>query len=341
MTISELNKQIKSGRVLPVYFFYGEEQYLINKRIADIVEKIVTPGMEEFNYFIFDDKKIDVEKVMEAVEQYPQMSDKKVVLVKNSGFFNSQTSKEYKRLKEAFLDMPTDTCLIFTENNFDKKKVKNLDIINECGASVCFEYLPINKLEIWLEDKFNKQGKKIFPKELSYMVKVCGPSLGRLSIEFDKVLNCVGDRVKVTYEDIDSVVDKTAEYQIYELVNNIFENKSSLARRQLKFLLGNRDEVSPTSIISGINAKLYELLMCKHLKSIGASANEIGEYFLYKRPSFVVNKTINESNKFSERYLQTMMKKGLQYDCDIKSGKIAGDVAVELYLTELIITTKR
>ena len=106
MTIEELNKQIKSGRVMPIYFFYGDEQYLLNRRINDIEKKIITPGMEDFNRFVFEGDKTDIEAVIEAAEQYPQMSDKKVVIVKNSGFFNQMNLRNYKRIKEFSSDLP-------------------------------------------------------------------------------------------------------------------------------------------------------------------------------------------------------------------------------------------
>ena len=126
MTVEELNKQIKSGKLKSVYFFYGEEHYLLSHKVDAIEKKLITPGFEDFNRFSFDGKKTDIEAVFEAVEQFPQMSEAKVVVVKNSGLFNQTTSKEYKRVQEELKNLPPYTCLIFIEEDFDKKKEKNL-----------------------------------------------------------------------------------------------------------------------------------------------------------------------------------------------------------------------
>jgi len=234
MTVEELNKQIKSGNLKPVYFFYGEEQYLLSHKIETIEKKLIPEGLEDFNRFHFDGKKTDIEAVLEAVEQFPQMSEKKVVVVKNSGFFNQTTSKEYKRLQEAFRDFPPYTCLIFCEDNFDKKKEKNLKLLEELGGVVVFDYLPVNRVELWIEEKITKAEKMIAPKDISYMVRLCGQSLARIQMQLQKLLNYLGDRNKVTREDIDAVEDKSAEYRIYDMLDHVLAGRSQKAQEQLQ-----------------------------------------------------------------------------------------------------------
>lgn len=333
MTVEELNKQIKSGNFKPVYCFYGEEQYLLNHKIEAIEKKLIPPGFEDFNRFHFDGKKTDIELVLEAVEQFPQMSEKKVVVVKNSGFFNQTTSKEYKRIQEAVETLPPYTCLIFAEENFDKKKEKNLKVLESVGGVVEFPYLPVNKVELWIEEQFSKQGKMIPPKEVSYMVRLCGQSLGKIKMQMQKLMNFLGERNKVTREDIDAVVDKSAEYRIYDMLDHVLAGRSQKAQEQLKYLKDTKEQ--PTMVLGLLMGKLSELLLCKLLKEDGLSPQEMTEYFDFRRPLFAVNKTIQESKRYGEAYLKRMIQKGLQYDADIKVGKIDGWTAAELYLAEL------
>lgn len=226
MKIEDLNKQIKSGQLKTVYFFYGEEQYLLKHKLAAMEKKLITPGTEDFNYIVFEGKKTEIEQVIEAVETFPQMSERKIVLVKNSGFWNNGNGKEYKRLQAILPDLPIETCLIFVEDQFDKKKEKNLKTIEEYGGVVEFAYLPINKVELWLEEKIRKEEKQIAPKELSYMVQLCGLSLGKIQMELDKLLNYLGERNKVTRADIDAVVAQSVEYRVYDMLDNIVAGHS-------------------------------------------------------------------------------------------------------------------
>ena len=51
MKLEELNKQIKSGALKSLYFFYGEEQYLLKNKINAIEKKLIV-GDERGNLLL-------------------------------------------------------------------------------------------------------------------------------------------------------------------------------------------------------------------------------------------------------------------------------------------------
>lgn len=333
MTHDELTKAIRSGNLAGIYFFYGEEQYLLEKRIEAIARKIITPGTETFNLFKFEGKKVTAAEVLAAVDQFPQMSEKKLIIVKNSGMLSNATYTDFKLIKGISENIPSDTCLIFTEQEFDKKKLKNISFIEENGGIVNFEYIQVNKLGIWIEELFKKEGKNILSKDANYIIRLCGQSLGKLSKECEKLIHYTGERTKITRSDIDNVVDKTVEYRTYDMLDNVISGRSEKAHEQLKYLRDTREE--PHYILGLMMSRLSELLMCKLLKEDGLTSTEIAEYFDFKRPVFVVNKTIEEGRRFGEKYLKRMIDKGLYYDLECKQGRLSAWLAVEMYLAEL------
>lgn len=335
MTVEDLNKCIKSGRLSGIYFFYGEEQYLLSKKLEKIAERIITEGTEVFNIFEFEGKKAEVAEILATVDQFPQMSEMKLILVKNSGILNNATLTDFKRIRDAADHIPSDTCLIFTEREFDKKKLKNISFIEENGGIVNFEYISLNKLGIWIEDVFKKANKMISEKDARYMLTICGQSLGKLSIECEKLINYVGERTKITSADIDLVVDKTVEYRTYDMLDNMSAGRSEKAREQLKFLQNKKPKEDPHRILGLMMSRMSELLMCKLLREDGLSAEQISNYFDFKKPTFAVNKTITESQRFGEKYLKRMIDKGLYYDMECKMGRMNAWSAVEMYLAEL------
>lgn len=333
MTTDELNKAIRSGHLCGIYLFYGEEQYLLEKKVEKIKTKTVTEGTEAFNLFKFEGKGISSAEILAAIDQFPQMSPMKLIVVKNTGLLNNATLSDFKRLREAAEHIPSDTCLIFIEQSFDKKKLKNIDFIEQNGGIVNFEYIPLNKLEIWVAETFKKAEKSILDKDIRYLLRLCGQSLGKISKECDKLISYTGDRLKITTEDIDLVVDKTTEYRIYEMLDSVIEGRREKAHKQLKYLRDTREE--PFFVLGLMMTRLSELLMCKLLKEDGLSPTEIGTYFDFKKPTFAINKTIDESKRFGEKYLKTMIDKGLFYDIECKQGRLAPWTAVEMYLAEL------
>ena len=56
MEPKDLDKQISSGKIGNLYFFYGEEQFLLENKLKAIKSKIVEKDFEEFNYEKLDGK---------------------------------------------------------------------------------------------------------------------------------------------------------------------------------------------------------------------------------------------------------------------------------------------
>ena len=149
---------------------------------------------------------------------------------------------------------------------------------------VNFEYLPVNKLEVWAEKQLEKANKKDNCPGFKLFCKNIRSVFDKVKQGYKKLILYLGDeRHKVTRDDIDAVVTKSAEVQVYDIFNkNIIGGRGDKAKEQLKHL--KTDNVSPTMVMSIILDQLYELLMCKLLKQDGLTAGEMLEYFDRRPP---------------------------------------------------------
>ena len=85
MTEAELSGEIKNGTLSGVYFFYGDEDYLINHR-AEMIARTVGGDDQSFAAFNvirlrYDDKSVDVAEIDSAMLAPPMMAPMKAVLV--------------------------------------------------------------------------------------------------------------------------------------------------------------------------------------------------------------------------------------------------------------------
>ncbi len=337
MKYEELNSRIKSYNIPKVFFFYGDEKFLIDNRVKALKKRLVPEDLEAFNFVKFDGKNVTLDEIIDSAEQYPQASERKMILVKNCGLFDNAASKSFKELKEFIKDIPDYICLVFVEDEFDKKREKVLKFIEDAGGGVVnFEYLPVNKLEIWAEKKLEKAGKYIIAADLSYLIRLTGVSMDKISNSCEKLILYLGEaRHKVTRADINAVVDVSVEVKVYDIFSkDIVNSRGERAKRQLKQL--KTENQSAVMVMSIIIDQLYELLMCKLLKQDGLDAREMLEYYDRKPPIFAVNNAIENSKRFGEKYLKRMLDRGLKYSVDMKTGKIAQWDAVEMFVSELI-----
>lgn len=334
MEIRDLDKQISSGNISNLYFFYGEEHYLKEDKIRKIKKKLIEPEFEEFNYTLIDDKKITADKIIREIQGVPVMADRKLVVVKGSGIFENSKSADYRKIAEEIRDLPEYLCLIFVEYEFDKKKEKNLDVFKGIGETVKFEFLSESRLELWIERFFEKEGKTILNREIKTIIEKCGLALSGISSECRKLADYLGERTKLTEEDVEAVVTVTVEARIFEMVDCIAERRTAGV---MKTVIRLRDTgENPSTIMSLITGRMSDLLMVKQLSADGLDAGRIAEFFEPKRPSFAIKKMLGQSKRFDERYLKAMVFKGINYTAAVRTGALDKWAAVEMYVAELM-----
>lgn len=334
MEIKELDKQISSGNIGRLYFFYGEEQFLAENKIKSIKSRLIDKDFEEFNYEKLEGKRVTAAEIQTALLAVPVMSDKKLVVVSNCGIFGNAKAKDFAAVCQALSDIPEYITVIFTETEFDKKKEKNLDIFKKFGAIVRFDLLSPKQLELWLEKSFEEEGKTALASDLAYMVSLCGQSMAAVHSEYCKVLNFVGERTKITIDDIKAVVSKSVDARIFDIIDNIAQGRTKTVFEELNALRASGENSS--TVLSLIASRMGELLMVKQLTEDRLTADNIAEYFEPRKHPFVVKKLTEQSRRFGTDYLKSMTVKGTGYAAQVRSGSVDKWTAVEMYVAELL-----
>ena len=81
-----LIQEIQKGKVYPVYLLHGEENYLIEDVLEEIVNILSPKNARDFNLDVFSDPEVSVDEVLSIANTYPVMSDRRVVVLKNPAF---------------------------------------------------------------------------------------------------------------------------------------------------------------------------------------------------------------------------------------------------------------
>ncbi|HBI72189.1 MAG TPA: DNA polymerase III subunit delta, partial [Lachnospiraceae bacterium] len=110
-----IKEHIKLGSYKPFYLLYGTEEYL-KKLYRDKLKDAILGDTDGMNYSYFEGKEIDLKKVTEVVQTLPFFSDRRLVIIENSGLFKSQNE-----LSTMLSGMPDSTIVIFVETEIDKR----------------------------------------------------------------------------------------------------------------------------------------------------------------------------------------------------------------------------
>ena len=80
-------QEIQKNKVFPVYLLCGEESFLIEGTLKQMLNHLLTPDTRDFNLTFLEDDNITIREILSQADLYPVMSDWRVVVVRDAPFF--------------------------------------------------------------------------------------------------------------------------------------------------------------------------------------------------------------------------------------------------------------
>ena len=89
MAAEKLLADLKKGVIAPCYLLYGDEEYLINETLQQILDLIIPLTDRDFGLFYLDGENTDVDSLIEYILTPSLLGGRKVVVVRNTTIFQS------------------------------------------------------------------------------------------------------------------------------------------------------------------------------------------------------------------------------------------------------------
>lgn len=86
----DIIKQIEQGKIYSVYLLYGEEDFLIEETLNNMIELLLDTKTRDFNLSILEGTETAIPEILTLAETYPIMSERRMVIVKNLPFFKQE-----------------------------------------------------------------------------------------------------------------------------------------------------------------------------------------------------------------------------------------------------------
>ena len=83
-------REIQNNKVLPVYLLCGEESFLVEGTLKQMLEHLLPPETRDFNLTFLEDDNITIREILTQVDLYPIMAERRVVVVRDAPFFKVQ-----------------------------------------------------------------------------------------------------------------------------------------------------------------------------------------------------------------------------------------------------------
>lgn len=325
--IKELKKQLSQGIVNGIYLLYGEEVFIKDSYVKKIIDLIDDGGMPDFNKLVFDGEKADISEIDDAIESFPMMCEKKLILIKDSRIF-SKAKEEIKQYWLNRLDsIPDYVVLVFDEKEVDKRSAL-LKKVAKFGACFEFEVMNENDTVTWVERQVLNSGKKIAKDVAQYFVSVCDDGLSNVKNELDKLLNYCEKQIGKS--DVDKIVSKAVGVKVFELTNHIMSKNPDGAMKILNDLKTVKEPAF--KLLYLLSGTFDKMLRCSLLLAEGNSYSDIAAKI--KVAPFIAQKYANSARGFGENYLVDRIIAAANIDLQIKNGQIGDWEALELYVID-------
>ena len=73
-------EDIKSGEFKNIYLLYGTESYMLNWSRSRLIKALI-PEADDMNYSVYEDKSLDLEKIIDQADTMPFFADRRVLLI--------------------------------------------------------------------------------------------------------------------------------------------------------------------------------------------------------------------------------------------------------------------
>lgn len=317
-----INEDIKSGQFKPVYLLFGEEAFLKQSYKKKLKEAIAGDDTMNFNYF--EGKGLDVKELISLSDTMPFFSEKRLILVEDSGFFKSASEE----LAEYLPSMPDTTCIVFVEEAVDKrnrlyKKVKDLGHIAEMKRQDSAQ------LARWAAAILAQNGRKITAQTMNLFLERTGDDMELIRSELEKLISYTMGREVVTGEDVEAITTVQVTNKIFDMVNAIVTRKTRVAMDLYEDLLTLKEP--PMRILFLIARQFNQLLMAKEMNSQGLDRGAIASKL--KIPPFVAGKVISQAGAFSREQILSFVESCVEAEEAVKTGRLNDRLAVELLIT--------
>lgn len=317
-----INEDIKSGQYKKVYLLYGEESFLKQSYKKKLKEAVA--GDDTMNYNYFEGKGLDVNELISLSDTMPFFSDKRLIIIENSGFF--KTSSE--ALADYLPMIPDTTCIVFVEDAVDKRN-RLFKKVKELGHAAEMKRQDSAQLARWAGTILAQNGRKITGSSMNLFLERTGDDMENIRMELEKLISYTMGSDVVTTEDMEAVTTVQVTNKIFDMVNAIVTRKTRLAMDLYEDLLTLKEP--PMRILFLIARQFNQLLLVKEMTAKGTDRGTIASKL--KIPPFVAGKVSAQAGAFTREQILSYVKGCVEAEEAVKTGKMNDRMAVELLIT--------
>lgn len=295
----------------------GSNNFGLQERLHE-VKRVFVAEHGDFALEQLDGSETTYERMTEAIQSLPFLTDKKLVILFGPG--NEKAFNE--NIETVLKNVPEQTDLFLVEPKLDKRTAyyKYLKKHTEFEE---FSELDERTLAVWAVSHAKDQGSALSIADAKYLVERVGVNQARIANELTKLLLEGG---AVTRHAIDDLVERTPQSKIFDLLDAAFAGHASKAIALYEEQRTQR--VEPQEILAMIGWQLRQVALAK----------TVGRHDLVREGKvspYSANKAKTIASRITLERLKTLIHDVTVLDARSKRVSLDLDEALQNYLLQL------
>lgn len=322
--MKDLQQDIQTGNFQHAYLLYGEERFLVQQYKHRLLEAL-NPEGDTMNVAAYEGKNMEIAQILELADTLPFLSERRIILVENSGFFKNKCDLLADYLKE----VPDYLYMVFVEEQVDKRS-RVYKAVGKTGRAVSFDVQSEKNLMRWVLKMLSDDGKKITKKDMELFLSKVGTDMGNIYQETQKLLAYTMGRDVVTGQDIEAVCVTQLTNKIFDMVRAVAEKNQKRALELYEDLLALKEP--PMRILFLLARQFRHLMQTKEMLSEGKGQQEISKALGV--PGFAVKNYISCARGYEMKELRNAVEDFTSAEEDVKTGRLGDTLSIELLIVQ-------
>lgn len=307
-----------------VYLLLGD-RYRVERKAKEIIKSV---GVDEFNVISYDIDEVELSDAITDAQTIPFMSDEKVVVIKNEDF--RDTDKLYEDFLYLVDAIPNFLTLIITPNKEMDKRSKIYKRLSKVGEVIEYSSLEADKLKNAIVNYLDQRELRYDNRAILELITRTEGNTQLVMNELEKIDNYYNKGDHIYLEDIEDLVVRNTENDVFQLVNAVVDRDINKAMTKCNDLLLSED---PMRLLGLISRKVREINYAKSLITKGYSDEDLMKFFRASKGRVYYIK--KNANQVTLEYVAEQMDRLADLEMKIKKGLLDKRVALELYLLNI------
>ena len=246
MKFKELKNSLIEAKY-PIYLIQTTQNYFFSE-LRKIIKNSIPVAEQAMNFATYDLAEIPLGLALDDATSVPFFGNKRIVIIDNPSFLTGDNKRQkvthdVESLEKYVLDpQPTTVFIIFAPYEKLDKRKKIVKLLQKQAQFIDLEDTNNQDMAQIIIEHLDKYSLKINNRALELLLQRTNGDLANMIQEATKLaLYCYG-KAEITIEDVEKVVTKSLNENVFDLVNAVLANKTPTAITLYRELRANGEE---------------------------------------------------------------------------------------------------